>query len=120
VDTHVERLSKRFGLVPGAASVQAIERWLMALFPREKWCQLSHMLIWHGRRACKARGVTCSGHPICARFGVACELRDLPVTREQVRGTVALAPATRPASAGPATGRPKAVRTSKSPKKKAR
>jgi endonuclease III len=78
VDTHVERLSKRFALAPQDAKVQAIERWLMALFPRERWCDLSHMLIWHGRRACKARGVKCSQHPICARFGRACELRDIP------------------------------------------
>ncbi len=88
VDTHVERLSKRFGLVPEGANVQAIERWLMAQFPRERWCDLSHMLIWHGRRACKARGVACSMHPICSRFGVACERRDVPVRSEQMRGTV--------------------------------
>jgi endonuclease III len=88
VDTHVERLSRRFGLVPEGASVQAVERWLMALFPRERWCDLSHMLIWHGRRACKARGVACSQHPICARFGVACELRDIPVSAGQARGVV--------------------------------
>jgi endonuclease-3 len=75
VDTHIERLSKRFGLVPGDANVAKIERTLMALFPRESWCQMSHAFIWHGRRACKARGVTCSMHPICDKFGVACELR---------------------------------------------
>ncbi len=75
VDTHVERLSKRFGLVPQDANVQQIERRLMALFPREEWCNLSHMLIWHGRRACKARHVACPSHPICAAFGSCCELR---------------------------------------------
>jgi endonuclease III len=76
VDTHIERLSRRFALVPPKSNVQNIERRLMALFPQERWCDLSHMLIWHGRRACKARGVACSQHPICARFGTACELRD--------------------------------------------
>lgn len=75
VDTHVERLSKRFGLVPQDANVQQIERQLMALFPRDQWCNLSHMLIWHGRRACKARHVACPSHPICAAFGSCCELR---------------------------------------------
>lgn len=75
VDTHVERLSKRFGLAPQDANVQQIERRLMALFPREQWCDLSHMLIWHGRRACKARHVACPSHPICAKFGSCCELR---------------------------------------------
>lgn len=75
VDTHVERLSKRFGLLPQDANVQQIERRLMALFPREEWCNLSHMLIWHGRRACKARHVACPSHPICAAFGSCCKLR---------------------------------------------
>ena len=75
VDTHVERLSKRFGLAPARANVAQIERRLMALFPRESWCDLSHMLIGHGRRACKARGVVCGEHPICAKFGTKCELR---------------------------------------------
>ena len=77
VDTHVERLSKRLGLVPRTANVARIERRLMALFPRESWCELSHMLIWHGRRACKARHVACPSHPICEKFGVCCELRIL-------------------------------------------
>jgi endonuclease III len=40
----------------------------MALFPREDWCLLSHLLIFHGRRACKARGGTCADDSICARF----------------------------------------------------
>ncbi len=75
VDTHVTRLSQRLGLAPQGASVAAIERWLMALFPRESWCELSHLLIFHGRRACTARNSACSDHAICAKFGTACELR---------------------------------------------
>ncbi len=80
VDTHVERLSQRLGLVPDGTPVAKIEQKLMALFPREKWCTVSHMIIWHGRRACTARcpggGIgKCSGHPICRKFGVACECR---------------------------------------------
>lgn len=69
VDTHIQRLSVRFGLVPPEASVATTERRLMALFPRDQWCMLSHRLIWHGRRACTARGTSCSDHPICVRFG---------------------------------------------------
>ncbi|MEO0483652.1 MAG: endonuclease III [Planctomycetota bacterium] len=76
VDTHVERLSKRLGLVPQDATVAMVERRLMALLPRTRWCDLSHMLIFHGRRACKARGARCADHPICKSFGVACECRD--------------------------------------------
>lgn len=74
VDTHIERLSQRFGLAKRGTTVAMIERRLMALFPRERWCDLSHMFIWHGRAACKARGATCE-HPICRRFGTACENR---------------------------------------------
>ncbi|MGD9690257.1 MAG: endonuclease III [Phycisphaerales bacterium] len=77
VDTHIERLSRRLGLVPAGTTVQMIERRLMALFPRERWCELSHQIIWHGRRACKARptGGACADHPICREFGQSCELR---------------------------------------------
>jgi endonuclease-3 len=75
VDTHIERLSVRLGLVKAGTKVPMIERTLMALFPRPRWCDLSHQLISHGRGPCKARGAACSGHPICVEFGAACELR---------------------------------------------
>lgn len=75
VDTHVTRLAQRFALAPQGATVAAIERTLMALFPRERWGDLSHMLIWHGRYQCKARGARCEDHPICAAFGERCECR---------------------------------------------
>lgn len=75
VDTHINRLSKRFGLVSQESNVQQIERRLMALFPPDRWCELSHQIIWHGRRACKARGGSCADHPICREFGTHCELR---------------------------------------------
>ncbi len=68
VDTHVERLAKRFGLVPEDATVPMVERSLCALFPRDKWCMLSHLLIWHGRNVCKARGGTCAEDAICRRY----------------------------------------------------
>ena len=75
VDTHIARLAVRFGLAEEGATVTRIERQLMALFPRERWCDLSHMLVWHGRGPCKARGSACSEHPVCTRFGKCCELR---------------------------------------------
>lgn len=73
VDTHIHRLAQRFGLVDEGANVQQTERRLMALFPRAQWCDLSHRLIWHGRRACQARGASGSDHPICRVFGVSCD-----------------------------------------------
>lgn len=68
VDTHVERLSKRFGLAPKSATTAMVERHLMARFPRENWCMLSHLLIFHGRRACKARGGLCASDSICKQW----------------------------------------------------
>jgi endonuclease-3 len=75
VDTHIQRLATRFGLVEPGASVTQIERRLMALFPRDQWCGLSHRIIGHGRKACTARGGVCGEHPICRSFGTACEKR---------------------------------------------
>ncbi len=75
VDTHIERLSRRFELVPEGATVAMIERYLMVLMPRDRWSELSHQIIWHGRRACSARGKSCSEHPICQKFGTGCERR---------------------------------------------
>lgn len=74
VDTHIERLAVRMGLVPAGSTVAMIEKRLMELFPRDAWCALSHMLIWHGRRVCKARMGCCADHLICREFGVGCEL----------------------------------------------
>lgn len=68
VDTHVERLAKRFGLAPANATVAMVERRLMALFPREHWWLVPHLLIFHGRRVCKARGGTCTTDEICRQF----------------------------------------------------
>lgn len=91
VDTHVERLAVRLGLAAPGSNVAQIERRLMSLFPRERWCDLSHMLIWHGRRACKARMPACADHPVCRRFGRACELRvsAQPAGREAPGGSTA-------------------------------
>ena len=75
VDTHVQRLSRRLGLVDEGASVAAIERRLMALFPRDRWGDLSHLLIFHGRGACSARKKECADHPICRGYGRTCECR---------------------------------------------
>lgn len=76
VDTHIERLSKRLGLVDEDTTVPMIERRLMALMPRERWCELSHQFIFHGRRNCQARRKGCSDHPICRGFGTRCPRRD--------------------------------------------
>jgi len=58
VDTHVQRLARRFGLTREPDPI-GIERELMPLFPQQDWALLSHLLIWHGRRACFARKPAC-------------------------------------------------------------
>jgi len=65
VDTHVARLSRRLGLSRQTAP-DKIETDLQALAPRKNWTQLSHWLIWHGRRRCFARSPECAACEIKA------------------------------------------------------
>jgi endonuclease-3 len=58
VDTHVARLSARFGLTRDTDPMK-IEPVLMKLVPREDWTLFSHWLIFHGRRRCKAQRPDC-------------------------------------------------------------
>jgi endonuclease-3 len=77
VDTHVKRLSNRFGLTKEKKNTKKIEKDLMALFPREEWTNLSHLMILHGRNACKARFSTAPDHPICKKYGANCECQTM-------------------------------------------
>jgi endonuclease-3 len=58
VDTHVGRLSKRLGL-SAHEQPEKIERDLMELVPKKDWIDFSHLLIYHGRKVCKARTPLC-------------------------------------------------------------
>ena len=58
VDTHVGRLSVRLGLTSETDPVK-VEQVLMRLIPREDWVNVSHLLIFHGRRVCVARVPRC-------------------------------------------------------------
>lgn len=69
VDTHVKRLSNRLGLSKHQ-DVGKIEKDLMALFPQNRWADLSHLLIFHGRACCNARPNQHVENPICLKFGV--------------------------------------------------
>lgn len=75
VDTHVQRLSARFGFVPFGEPPPKIEPIWMQLLPQERWGMISHLLIWHGRRNCTARGGCCGDHPVCRKYGSKCEKR---------------------------------------------
>lgn len=58
VDTHVERLTRRLGLTE-QKQPEKIERDLIKLVPKRDWIDFSHLLIYHGRRVCKARAPMC-------------------------------------------------------------
>lgn len=63
VDTHVQRLSRRLDFTKEERP-EKIEQDLMALFPRERWIQLGHLLIHHGRALCYARKPRCIQCPV--------------------------------------------------------
>jgi endonuclease-3 len=72
VDTHVGRLSRRFGWTVSEDPV-VIEGELGALFPRKDWTMLSHRIIFHGRRTCHARKAACGACPVsslCPSYGI--------------------------------------------------
>ena len=58
VDTHVTRLSRRLGLTK-QKDAGKIELDLIELVPKKDWIIFSHLLIFHGRRICKARRPLC-------------------------------------------------------------
>ncbi|HMQ10584.1 MAG TPA: endonuclease III [Oligoflexia bacterium] len=66
VDTHVGRLSRRFGFTKEKDPIK-VEKDLMKLVPQKDWTIFSHWLILHGRRVCKAQ------RPLCGQ----CELAPL-------------------------------------------
>jgi endonuclease-3 len=58
VDTHVSRLSHRLNLTK-QKDAGKIEKDLIELVPKKDWIIFSHLLIFHGRRVCKARRPLC-------------------------------------------------------------
>ena len=54
VDTHVRRLTNLLGLTKNEDPVK-IEQDLMAITPKEDWGNISHLLIFHGRKICQAK-----------------------------------------------------------------
>jgi len=60
VDTHVRRVSGRLGLTE-ERDPEKIERDLIRVVPEGERTLFSHLLIFHGRRVCKARKPDCPG-----------------------------------------------------------
>jgi len=82
VDTHVARLSQRLGLSDQAAP-DKIEAGLQELVPRKDWTLFSHLLIWHGRRRCMARGPDCENCEIKADCPAGRKVLNPNLTAEQ-------------------------------------
>jgi endonuclease III len=72
VDTHVKRLAFRLGLTKQEDPVK-IEVDLMEITPRKEWGNLSHLLIFHGRKICQARK---PNHAACVLFDI-CPSRNI-------------------------------------------
>jgi endonuclease-3 len=61
VDTHVNRVSKRLGLVPKTATTPlAVEKHLIKYIPENLVHKAHHWLILHGRYVCTARNPKCN------------------------------------------------------------
>ncbi len=63
VDTHVFRVSNRIGLAD-SKNVEDTEVDLMKNIDKDMWTKAHHLIIFHGRRMCKARGPLCEVCPI--------------------------------------------------------
>ncbi|MGW1211374.1 endonuclease III [Streptomyces sp. NPDC002499] len=71
VDTHFQRLVRRWQWTD-QTDPDKIEAAVGALFPKSDWTDLSHHVIWHGRRICHARKPACGACPIaplCPAYG---------------------------------------------------
>lgn len=60
VDTHIERVSKRLGLVEEKATTLETEQKLMKLFSPSSYHQVHHLLLFLGRYHCTSRNPKCS------------------------------------------------------------
>ncbi len=59
VDTHVERVGKRLGLIPDDLTAERAHEHLEKLIKPDDYYALHMLLIKHGRRMCKARKPAC-------------------------------------------------------------
>lgn len=72
VDTHVKRTAHLLGLTKETDPAK-VEIDLMKLYPNEQWTDLSHLLIFLGRRTCLARRPQCD----------LCNLKDICVSKDK-------------------------------------
>ena len=72
VDTHVIRLTGRLGLTKNEDPVK-IEKDLMEVVPKKEWGNITHLLIFHGRKICQAKKPI---HKDCVLFDI-CPSRNI-------------------------------------------
>ena len=60
VDTHVDRVSKRLGIIDENATVLDVENKLMSLIEESYWHKAHHLLLFMGRYKCLAKNPKCS------------------------------------------------------------
>lgn len=71
VDTHVDRVSKRLGLVNEESTPQQVEKTLKSKISKEKWLYINHAMVDHGKRICKPQKPLCDKCPLtkyCAYY----------------------------------------------------
>ena len=59
VDTHVMRLAHRLNFSQ-EKTAEKIELDLIEIVPKKDWVLFPHLMIFHGRRICKARSPLCA------------------------------------------------------------
>lgn len=72
VDTHVLRLSNRFGWIR-TQNAEVAEKKLIQIVPKKDWIIFSHWMIFHGRQVCSARSPKCESCfllDLCPQKGV--------------------------------------------------
>jgi endonuclease-3 len=72
VDTHVKRLAQRLGLTKHDDPVK-VENDLLPVTPQKEWGNLSHVLIFHGRKICQAKR---PNHSECVLYDI-CPSRNI-------------------------------------------
>jgi endonuclease-3 len=72
VDTHVFRVTRRMGLTEMDTADKVADD-LMSKIDVDKWIKAHHLLIFHGRRICKARKpdcINCIVNKECKKIGI--------------------------------------------------
>jgi len=68
VDTHCERVAKRFELIPEDASYEQAHELLTERVPDDIHYSFHRLLIDHGRAYCSARNPRCDESPVCREY----------------------------------------------------